>query len=249
LPEEHNLPDIANEDEVEMIALSKQLPQGAKAAAASTRPRISGGSEAMSEDAYYHSYLNRDLLIHILDADAATCEQLSLFFRLEGFQTAFSLDAVSFFAAVERHRPDLAVVNIRIGSDDGLLVIRRIPVFVLTDRPDVDAAVHAMKAGAYDVVTKPIDTDRLLRGAREALHEDVHLNPPQGGRRSVEIRGFTQLTPREREVLQLITNGQSNKEAGRELGISPRTIEVHRARVMEKLGARNTADLMRIVLT
>ena len=67
-------------------------------------------------------------------------------------------------------------------------------------------------------------------------------------RRRVEIRGFSQLTPRERQVLQLITNGQSNKEAGRELGISPRTIEVHRARVMEKLGARNTADLMRIVL-
>jgi FixJ family two-component response regulator len=211
----------------------------------------------MSEVAYYHSYLNRDLLVHILDPDPATCEQLSLFFRLEGFQTAFSLDAVSFFAAVERRRPDLVVVNIRIGADDGLLVIRRIkslrsgiPVFVLTDRPDdLDSAVGAMRAGAHDVVTKPIDTDRLLRGAREALHEDVHLNPPQGGRRGVEIRGFTQLTPREREVLQLITNGQSNKEAGRELGISPRTIEVHRARVMEKLGARNTADLMRIVLT
>jgi two-component system, LuxR family, response regulator FixJ len=239
-----------------MISLSKQLPQIAKAAAVSSGARISGGSEAMSQDAYYHSYLNRDLLIHILDADSSTCEQLSLFFRLEGFQTAFSLDAISFFAAIERHRPDLAVVNIRIGDDDGLLVVRRIkslrsgiPVFMLSDGPDVDAAVSAMKAGAHDVITKPIDTDRLLRGAREALHEDVHLNPPQGGRRLVEVRGFTQLTPREREVLQLITNGQSNKEAGRELGISPRTIEVHRARVMEKLGAKNTADLMRIVLT
>jgi DNA-binding NarL/FixJ family response regulator len=71
----------------------------------------------------------------------------------------------------------------------------------------------------------------------------------QGGQRPVEIRGFSQLTPRERDVLQLVTNGQSNKEAGRQLGISPRTIEVHRARVMEKLGARNTADLVRIVLT
>lgn len=210
----------------------------------------------MGEGAYYHSYLNRDLQIHILDADASTCEQLSLFFRLEGFQTAFSLEAVSFFAAIERRRPQLAVVNLRIGADDGLLVLRRIkslrsgiPVFVLSDRPDVQAAVEAMKAGAWDVVTKPIDTDRLLRGAREALHEDIHLGAPQGGRRAIEVRGFTQLTPREREVLQLITNGQSNKEAGRELGISPRTIEVHRARVMEKLGARNTADLMRIVLT
>jgi two-component system response regulator FixJ len=99
------------------------------------------------------------------------------------------------------------------------------------------------------VISKPIDTDHLLAVIREALHLNVHLGPFQGGRRAVEVRGFSQLTPRERQVLELITNGQSNKEAGRELGISPRTIEVHRARVMEKLGARNTADLMRIVLT
>jgi len=107
----------------------------------------------------------------------------------------------------------------------------------------------AMKAGATDVVTKPIDSDRLLRAVRDAVRENVHVGAIDGGRRNVEVRGFAQLTPREREVLQLITNGQSNKEAGRNLGISPRTIEVHRARVMEKLGARNTADLMRIVLT
>lgn len=210
----------------------------------------------MNEDTYYHSYLNRDLLVYIVDSDTTTCEQLSLFFRLEGFQTSFSLDAVSFFASFERRRPDLAIVSLRIGGEDGLAVLRRlramrtgIPVFALTDGADVDAAVAAMKAGAYDVVSKPVDTERLLRGARDALQSDVHLGTQQGGRRSIEVRGFTQLTPREREVLQLITNGQSNKEAGRELGISPRTIEVHRARVMEKLGAKNTADLMRIVLT
>lgn len=67
-------------------------------------------------------------------------------------------------------------------------------------------------------------------------------------RRYVEVHSFAQLTIREREVLQLIAGGQSNKEAGRQLGISPRTVEGHRARVMQKLGARNTADLMRIVL-
>ncbi|WEJ57895.1 LuxR C-terminal-related transcriptional regulator [Devosia sp. FJ2-5-3] len=106
-----------------------------------------------------------------------------------------------------------------------------------------------MKLGATDVVSKPIDSEHLLTIIRDTLRRDVHLGAMQGGRRAVEVRGFAQLTPREREVLLLITNGQSNKEAGRELGISPRTIEVHRARVMEKLGARNTADLMRIVLT
>jgi FixJ family two-component response regulator len=113
----------------------------------------------------------------------------------------------------------------------------------------VDAAVTAMKAGATDVVTKPIDNEHLVGIVRDALRQDVHVSAAAAGRRVIEVRGFAQLTQREREVLQLITNGQSNKEAGRELGISPRTIEVHRARVMEKLGARNTADLMRIVLT
>lgn len=200
-------------------------------------------------------YVNRDRFIHILDADAATCEALSVLFRLEGFQTAFSLDTVSFYAAIERRPPDVVLANQRVGREDGLDVLRRVrarhpatPIFVLMDRPQVEAAVMAMKNGAADVVTKPIDTDRLLVVVHEAINSDIRVATADQ-RRSSEIRGFEQLTPREREVLALITSGQSNKEAGRQLGISPRTIEVHRARVMEKLGARNTADLMRIVLS
>jgi len=210
----------------------------------------------MTDPIYYPTYLNRDRLVHILDADAATCEALSVLFRLEGFLTAFSVDTASFLAAIERRKPDVAIINIRIGKEDGLAILKRVrslakgtPVFVLEDRPEVDSAVLAIKSGATDVMTKPIDAERLLAAVREALREDVRVGPvAAAGRRLVEVRGFAQLTPREREVLELITNGQSNKQAGRELGISPRTIEVHRARVMEKLGARNTADLMRIVL-
>lgn len=214
------------------------------------------GESAMSEDIFYHSFLNRDRMIHIVDADPGTCEALSVLFRLEGFQTTFSLEASHFIISMERRRPDVVVLNLRVGEESGLSLLRRIksmrtgtPVFMMADNPQVDAAVTAMKMGASDVVTKPIDTEHLLGVVRDALRRDVHLGAMQSGRRPVEVRGFAQLTPREREVLQLITNGQSNKEAGRELGISPRTIEVHRARVMEKLGARNTADLMRIVLT
>ena len=184
------------------------------------------------------------------------CEALSVLFRLEGFQTGFSLSLGDFLNAFERRRPDVVILNITVGDQDALPTLKRIkalrtgtPVFMLADEPDLERAVGAMRAGAYDVVAKPIDTERFLKSVREALQRDVHLGAVQGGRRPIEIRGFNHLTPREREVLQLITNGQSNKEAGRELGISPRTIEVHRARVMEKLGARNTADLMRIVLT
>ena len=210
----------------------------------------------MSEEIFYRSFLNRDRLVHIVDPDLQTCELLSVHFRLEGFQTTFSINLPGFLAALERRRADVVITNFELGADDGLEVLRRVKamrmgtvVFMMEDRPMVEAAVHAMKIGASDVVTKPIDTEHLVRVVREALRQDIHVGAVQAGGRAIEVRGFAQLTPREREVLQLISNGQSNKEAGRELGISPRTIEVHRARVMEKLGARNTADLMRIVLT
>lgn len=210
----------------------------------------------MSGENYYHTFLNRDRLVHIVDSDPAMCEGLSVLFRLEGFQTIFSLEAPHFVASLERRRPDVAIINLVVGAESGLPLLRRVkalqtgtPVVMLANVPQLDAAVTAMKLGATDVVSKPIDSEHLLTIIRDTLRRDVHLGAMQGGRRAVEVRGFAQLTPREREVLQLITNGQSNKEAGRELGISPRTIEVHRARVMEKLGARNTADLMRIVLT
>lgn len=210
----------------------------------------------MSDQVFYHSYHNRDRLVHIIDNDPGTCEALSVLFRLEGFQTRFSTDTDAFQLAFDNRTPDIVVLNLRDRGQDSLPTLKAIkdkqmgiPVFILLDQPNVDGAVEAMKLGATDVFAKPLDNEKLMRSVRDALRRDVHLGAVQGGRRPVEIRGFNQLTPRERDVLQRISNGQSNKEAGRELGISPRTVEVHRARVMEKLGARNTADLMRIVLT
>ena len=211
----------------------------------------------MPEEFYYQSPLGRDRLVQIVDTDLQTCEALSVLFRLEGFQTAFSINLPGVLASIERRRPDVIIANIDLAEPgEGLILLRRVkllrlgtPVFMIEDRPQVPLAVAAIKAGAADVVTKPIDNEHLARIVRDALHQDEYVSAPPVPCRSVEVRGFSQLTPREREVLHLISNGQSNKEAGRELGISPRTIEVHRARVMEKLGARNTADLMRIVLT
>lgn len=210
----------------------------------------------MSDQVYYHSYLNRDRLVHIFDADLAVCENLSVLFRLEGFQTRYSQDIESFRKALDQRVPDVVILEMERDAQFALTLLRHVknlrmgtPVFMLAKPTDLDGAVEAMKLGATDVIGKPIDSEKLTRAVRDALRRDVHLGAVQGGRRPVEIRGFNQLTQREREVLQLISNGQSNKEAGRDLGISPRTIEVHRARVMEKLGARNTADLMRIVLT
>ena len=193
----------------------------------------------MSDDGYYQSFLNRDRLIHIVDSDPATCESLSVLFRLEGFQTHFSVEASSFIASLDRRMPDAVVLNLKVGPVEGLTLLQRIkamhrgtPVFMLTESAQLEAAITAMKMGASDVLQKPVDTDHLLNSVRDGLRRDVHLSPVHRGRRPIEVRGFAQLTPREREVLQLISNGQSNKEAGLELGISPRTVEVHRARVM-----------------
>ncbi|WP_158625895.1 response regulator transcription factor [Arsenicitalea aurantiaca] len=200
--------------------------------------------------------MNRDRLLHIVDADARSCERLNMLFRLEGFQTAISFDLAGLYAGFDRRRPDVVLLNMQVGEESGLEALKQIkamrtgtPVFMIAESPQVALVVEAMRAGAADIINKPFDEEGVLRAVREELRRDIHMGVVASGRRSIEVRGFSQLTPREREVLQLITNGQSNKEAGRQLGISPRTIEVHRARVMEKLGARNTADLMRIVLT
>ena len=210
----------------------------------------------MNEQNFHHALLSRGCSIHIADTDPAICEALSVLFRIEGYQTSFSMDAASFLGSLDRRRPDAVIMNLMLGEGSGLALLQRVkglrtgtPVVMLADQLQVEATVMAMKLGATDVIAKPIDPEHLLVVVRDALRREVHFGAMQGGRRAIEVRGFVELTPREREVLELITNGQSNKEAGRQLGISPRTIEVHRARVMDKLGARNTADLMRIVLT
>lgn len=210
----------------------------------------------MNTEISYRPFLNRDRLVHIVDSHEPTCQALDVLFRLEGFQTVISRNSDDFIARFGQRRPDVVILNFDLGGEDMLPALRRIkdmragiPVFMLADQPDIDGTVDAMRSGASDVFVKPVDSERFVRAVRDTLRRDVHVTASRDGQQEVEVRGFAQLTPREREVLQLITNGQSNKEAGRELGISPRTIEVHRARVMEKLGARNTADLMRIVLT
>lgn len=209
----------------------------------------------MRDDFSYRAFLDRDRLVHIVDADPAACEALDAALRREGFVTSFSLDARSLASALWRGRPDAVIISLRAGTHDGLAMLRRIKarhrgiaVFVVQDGPHVETAVRAMKAGAADVLIRPFDHEHLVALVRGALRHSIHVDTIQHGRHS-DVPGFMQLTPRERQVLQLIADGQSNKEAGRELGISPRTIETHRARLMDKLGARNTADLMRIVLT
>jgi len=122
------------------------------------------------------------------------------------------------------------------------------PVFVISGQSDIAMAVEAMKLGAVDFLEKPISADVMIDRVRGAVltYRGSMTERIDG---LADFAGLELLTRRERDVLAQVTHGASNKEAGRRLGISPRTVEVHRARIMDKLGARNAADLMRIVLS
>lgn len=210
----------------------------------------------MSDVRYYHKSLNRNRVVHIVDADPATQQTIGSLFRLDGFETIQSLTVPHFISSLARHFSDVVLINLRIGEQSGLDVLRHIRdahrgtlAFMLSDGAPTAEAVSAMKMGADDVFVSPLNSEQMLMAVQEALSRDVHLGPMQMGGRQVQIRGFSQLTSRERDVLELVVAGESNKSAAGLLGISDRTVEVHRARVMEKLGAANTAHLMRIVLT
>ena len=206
----------------------------------------------MSDAIVFSPSLKAQRVIDIFDEDIKTCEVLSLLLRLEGFDTAFDIDVAGLKWRLEHKRPDLVICNSSLPAPDweslqALLRQMHVPVILLQDHPDVLAAVHAMKHGVASVVPKPFDSEFLLDVIREEISRDLRIYTGDG-RAQISARGFSQLTARETDVLRTVLEGKTNKEAGKELEISPRTVEVHRSNVMKKLGARNTADLVRITM-
>jgi len=193
---------------------------------------------------------NSDRLIHILDNDVRTCETLTTLLRLEGFKTQCSRTADALWLSNSRP-PDVALVNFDLEDGHGMDVLKAIAeqrigtsVIMLANNPRVDFIVRAVRMGASDVLVAPYEVDHMIRSIMLCLGSETQFF----GSEIAPLPTFSSLTNREREVLDLIAAGQTNKEAGRSLGISPKTVETHRSRVMEKLGAKNTADLMRIFL-
>ena len=196
--------------------------------------------------------------IHIVDDDPAVLDALSMVFTLEGFQVTGFVDCHSFLSAARHHPPACIILDVQMPDRSGLDILKELnaenypaPIFIISGQGDIPMAVDAIKSGALDFFEKPFDADVVVSRVRDAIN--AHVRRASGGfadnQIAMDFPGHGSLTPREREVLAQIAAGASNKEAGRYLGISPRTIEVHRARIMEKLGARNAADLVRIVLS
>jgi two-component system, LuxR family, response regulator FixJ len=196
--------------------------------------------------------------IYVVDDDASVRDALSVVLTLEGFHVSGFAEGNSFIAAVRQRRPDCIILDVHMPGRSGLDILKElrnqqydVPLFIISGQGDIPMAVDAIKNGALDFIEKPFDAKTLVTRVREAIAAAARLKaqPPPGSRLAARFPGRDLLTPREFQVLELIANGASNKVAGRQLGISPRTIEVHRARVMEKLGATNTVELVRIVLS
>lgn len=198
---------------------------------------------------------NRDILIHIVDPDAVEGQTLGLVLNLEGYRTAVFPTGRRFYEAFAAGRADLVIISDRIGQDDSSTILRMLhafwpdlPVVPILDQDSVGQAVGLLKAGAAGIMLRPIESRTTLEVTEEALAGRPvirKLGPTVGLMYQATIAN---LTPREREVLSLISDGRTNKEAARALAISPRTIEVHRSRILEKYGVRNVVQLMRILL-
>ena len=189
--------------------------------------------------------------VYIVDDDAAVRDALGLLLSLHGYRTAFFSDADSFLRAWNAEASGCLLLDIRMPGMDGLSLQKklrelgsRLPVLIITGHGDVHSAREAFRSDAVDFLEKPLQEEPLVAAIEEALARAA--GPAQGGRASADyLKRHASLTPREREVMALVVAGRHNREIAAELGISVRTVEVHKARVMEKLQVESIAELVR----
>ncbi len=190
--------------------------------------------------------------IYLVDDEPAVRKALSRLLHAAGFAVQDFGSAADFIAQYRAELPACLVLDLSMPGFSGLELQQwlaqlqsPLPVIFLSARGDVPASVRAMKAGAVDFLTKPVDEQTLLNAIHEALRRGRELR-----NKLAELARFRQrlatLTPREREVLEHVVTGELNKQIGAELGTTEKTIKVHRARVMQKMGAHSLAELVRL---
>jgi len=190
--------------------------------------------------------------IYIVDDDPAVRDALSVLFNMEGYVVETFSDGDAFIRSASRAVPACVMLDVHMPGRSGIEILKALnaenypaPIFIISGQGDIPMAVEAIRNGAFDFIEKPFSAETVLERVKESI---ALARKRQEAGDTQSFPGSDALTRRELEVLKEITDGASNKEVGRSLGISPRTVEVHRARIMEKLGARNAADLVRIVL-
>jgi len=191
-------------------------------------------------------------LIHVIDDEESVRRGTSFFLKSSGYAVRTWESGVDFLKEVRRVEPGCILLDIGMAEMDGLEVQRQLnvrgvtlPVIVLTGHGDIAMAVKAMKAGAVDFLEKPFETDALEEAIRRALDRLAAENEVLARAADAEVV-LGVLSEREREVLEGLAQGYSNKTIAHNLGISPRTVEVHRANIMAKLHARSLSGALRI---
>jgi two-component system response regulator FixJ len=188
----------------------------------------------------------------LIDDDAAVLDALGHYLARQKIGTSCFKAAKDFLAALDRQQQfDCIVSDVRMPGMSGLDLMRHLnerayarPVVLITGHGDVDMAVTAIKNGAFDFIEKPFDEARLLASIRQAAEKGRQSESAAVELEELQSR-FDTLSARQREVMDLAVAGLSSKEIGIRLNISPKTVENHRAWVMERVGARNLADLIR----
>ncbi len=193
--------------------------------------------------------------IVVVDDDEAVRDSLDALLRSAGHSTSKFANASHFLESVDTEDVSCLILDVRLPDADGIEVLQRLteggfgpPVIIITGHGDVPMAVKAMRIGATDFIEKPFEPDELLRSVTRAL--EVREEHSQSHAQALEAKArFEKLTPRETDVMMQLVIGQPNKIIAHQLGLSPRTVEVHRARVMEKTGAESLSHLVRLAIS
>ena len=196
-----------------------------------------------------------DATIFVVDDDDGMRRALGTLLSTVGYKTALFELPSEFLARFKADEPGCLILDIRMPEMSGLEVQQQLnragamlPVIFITGHGDVPMAVQAMKEGAFQFIQKPFRDQELLDHINHALQFDRDNRMDLALRAEVQHRVET-LTPREKQVMDLVVEGQANKVMAIDLGLSERTVEIHRAKVMEKMGARSVAHLVKMNLT
>jgi two-component system response regulator FixJ len=193
-------------------------------------------------------------IVHIIDDDEGLRESLAFLLRSAGIEVRSFESAKAFLDVLPGAAPGCIITDVRMPDISGIELLRRlkelkigVPVIVVTGHGDIALAVEAMKMGAADFLEKPFDDDLLVASVRTALRQQEGQTKRGAERAEIEHRIST-LSPREKDVLGGLIEGRANKQIAFELGISPRTVEIYRANLMNKMQADSLSGLVRMAL-
>lgn len=195
-----------------------------------------------------------DAIVYLVDDEFAVRDSLTLLIESAGFAIQSFACALEFLDSYDPERPGCLVLDVRMPAMSGLELQKELsergiclPIIFISGHAEVADSAKAFRAGAIDFLEKPFENSVLLERLKEGINKDIYARAELALKHEIQQR-LDQLTPREMEVLRLIISSHSNKESAKILKVSNRTIDAHRARIMEKLQADSLAELMKIAM-